>query len=68
VTMCVRRELAEDDLGQGRHQRARRRLTDPAAPTFLLATCLVIAQVVSSDVLAWATFAGLAGYSLSGSV
>jgi hypothetical protein len=61
-------ELAEGDLGQGRPQRARQCLTDPAAPTLLLATCLVVAQVVSSDVLAWATFAGLAGYSLSGSV
>ena len=64
----MQKDLAGDDLGQGRRQRARRRLTDPAAPTLLLATCLVAAQVASSDVLAWATFAGLAGYSLSGSV
>jgi hypothetical protein len=59
-------ELAEGDLG--RPQRARRYLTDPAAPALLLAACLVVAHLVSSDVLAWATFAGLAGYSLSGSV
>jgi hypothetical protein len=64
----MHKEFAKDDLGQGRHQRARQRLTDPAVPALLLTTCLVIAQVVSSEVLAWATFAGLAGYSLSGSV
>jgi hypothetical protein len=64
----MHKELAESDLGESRPQRARQYLTDPAAPTLLLATCLVAAQVVSSDVLAWATFAGLAGYSLSGSV
>jgi hypothetical protein len=61
-------ELAEDGLARGRRQRARRRLTDPAAPTLLLAACLVVAEAAPSDVLAWATFAGLAGYSLSGSV
>jgi hypothetical protein len=61
-------ELAGDGLGQGRRQRARKLLTDPAAPTLLLAACLVVAWVLSSDVLAWASFAGLAGYSLSGSV
>lgn len=61
-------ELAGDGPGQGRRHRARKLLTDPAAPTLLLAACLVVAQVLSSDVLAWATFAGLAGYSLSGSI
>jgi hypothetical protein len=66
--MRMHKELAEDDPGQGRQHRARQRLADPAAPMLLLATCLAFAQVISSEVLAWATFAGLAGYSLSGSV
>lgn len=42
-------------------------LADPAVPFVLLAGLLVGAAVLGSPVLAWASFAGLAGYSLSGS-
>jgi hypothetical protein len=42
-------------------------LADPSAPFVALAGLLVGAVVLGSPVLAWASLAGLAGYSLSGS-
>jgi len=42
-------------------------LADPAAPFVAFAGLLVGAAALGSPVLAWASFAGLAGYSLSGS-
>lgn len=42
-------------------------LADPSAPFLAFAGLLVGAVVLRSPVLAWASLAGLAGYSLSGS-
>jgi hypothetical protein len=47
--------------------RLREVLADPSAPFVLFAGLLLGAAVLGSPVLAWASFAGLAGYSLSGS-
>ena len=42
-------------------------LADPSAPFVAFAGLLVGAVVLGLPVLAWASLAGLAGYSLSGS-
>jgi hypothetical protein len=47
--------------------RLREVLADPSAPFVAFAGLLLGAAVLGSPVLAWASFAGLAGYSLSGS-
>lgn len=47
--------------------RARVVLADPSAPFVTFAGLLAGAVVLGSPVLAWASLAGLAGYSLSGS-
>jgi hypothetical protein len=47
--------------------RVRAVLADPSAPFVAFAGLLLGAAVLGSPVLAWASFAGLAGYSLSGS-
>jgi hypothetical protein len=47
--------------------RVRVDLADPSAPFVAFAGLLVGAVVLGSPVLAWASLAGLAGYSLSGS-
>ncbi|MET7640867.1 hypothetical protein [Streptomyces sp. NPDC005438] len=45
----------------------RRRLTDPAVPTAVLALAALLAALYSPT-LTWAITGGLAGFSLSGSV
>lgn len=52
-------------ISAGHHMRAV--LADPLAPFVAFAGLLVGAVVLGSPVLAWASLAGLAGYSLSGS-
>jgi hypothetical protein len=47
--------------------RVRAILTDPSAPFVLFTGLLVAAAVLPSTWLVWVGFAGLAGYSLSGS-
>lgn len=48
-------------------QRVRVVLADPSAPFVAFAGLAVGAVVLGSPLLAWASLAGLAGYSLSGS-
>jgi hypothetical protein len=46
----------------------RRAATDPMTPALFCAGGVVAAALGSSDVLAWMSLGGLAGYALSGSV
>lgn len=42
-------------------------LTDPMVPLVVFTGSLVAGTVLASEVVAWAAFGALAGYSLSGS-
>jgi hypothetical protein len=50
---------------QVRHQRSW--LTHPVVPIVLFAGSLITGGILASEVVAWAAFGALAGYSLSGS-
>jgi hypothetical protein len=61
--MFLMRQAASRSAGH----RVRMVLADPSAPFGAFAGLLVGAAVLGSPLLAWASLAGLAGYSLSGS-